>query len=62
VTLEIYSMTGQKVGAYQMGYVSPGSEVVPLQLISGNAMLAQGMYWIRLSEGNNYNICPFIRN
>jgi hypothetical protein len=62
VALSVYSMTGQQLGTLQLGYVSPGAQTVPLQLITGQSALAQGMYWIRLSEGNNYNICPFIKN
>jgi hypothetical protein len=60
VTLEVYSMTGQQVGVYQAGFISPGSAEIPLQSITGQAPLATGMYWLKLSVDSHYNICPFI--
>ena len=62
VALAVYSMTGQRLGLLQLGYISPGAQTVSLQSITGNTALAKGMYWIKLTEGSKYNICPFISN
>ena len=61
VTLSVYSMTGQQLGTLQVGYTSPQAQQVPLQSITGQAMLAPGMYWIKLSVNGHYNICSFIK-
>jgi len=44
-----------------MGYLPPHETQVPLQQITGTNTLTPGVYWVRLSLGDRYNICPFIK-
>ena len=60
-TLSVFSMTGQQLGALNLGYVSPHAQQVSLASITGNAPLAPGVYWVRLGVGDRYNICPFVK-
>jgi hypothetical protein len=61
-TLTVFSMVGQQLGSLNLGYLSPGDgQTVSLQSITGNNMLASGVYWIKLTVGSKYNICPFVK-
>jgi hypothetical protein len=61
VTLSVFTMTGQQLGSLPMGYLPPHETQVPLQQITGTNTLTPGVYWVRLSLGDRYNICPFIK-
>jgi hypothetical protein len=60
-TLSVFSMTGQQLGALSLGYASPHTDQVPLASVTGNIVLAPGVYWVRLGVGDRYNICPFVK-
>jgi hypothetical protein len=60
-TLSVFSMTGQQLGMLQLGYLSPHTQQVTLVSITGNRVLAPGVYWVRLGVGEKYNVYPFVK-
>jgi len=60
-TMTLYNVLGQPLGTTDLGYAGAHAQTVPLQQLTGNAFLAKGVYWIRLTEGNNYNYCMFVQ-